>query len=1179
MAISNRTPLRATSAVGPSGDLDTSRRMSASQLSIGALRSPDLEAGLSLIREAIRREPLNPVHELRRSLLLARFGDLQAALSRLDRLFAVLPDVPTINYLRALFALRAGVTDKARAIAGSLETAHPGLVQGRFLRAEVQIVLAAKSSAAEKFLVALPEGAQWESLWCDLLVKLVLLHPKDGPAVALKYLEKKLSKDSRARSPVMKAMTWVRGSIAELVQYLAEERADSHGEALVLECLVEKLTAEESTGALQILRGLCLQYPGRSAVKRVYDAFLTRRAADLSAKGQQEAALRLAAVCLHDQPHDSVYYQNRAAIFTLLRESAPYHDAWAALNRHQYRLVLLGAVDAFTLTQLVKAHRLFAQQARGNTSARDGRARGIFRVVEDETGEKPRVVTNVDEIAADPDLLRQWIHHTRAELVFRHLTQREAGEHALLDPVDRDEALARAKSLGTSCDALRLLVPEEGAALADAISPFWTALAATVRTRYDIPEASSDASSPADSEGEKTSQPRNSARGECELLKVEHLQVLADLCLICLQWRPQYGHRWVAEEVLEFARAELAFFDPRVLQSVQKNGTQESTFAIQVLAGQVRKFAPDDQSVATAEQARRAVERCMAELLREMAWATYNGHSGNAKESATKALAFIDRARSLNPAEADIELSAAQLLSLGEYFEDSRQSLERFRRLAEPDNQKAIEQADKVDELLRERRKEGKSGDRRRAVDVDQVPEGSESRISELEHDLERCPSAARLYEELAKELALAGRFDEAVLVADRSVSQCLSRNDQMSARGLAIATRGIRGLAKSNPRAARLFAVGAHDPARKALEAMAREQFDYTLLYVLGRCELAAGLPEEARVSFSQAEHACDRQLHRTVLRNLAENIDSAYLSVARAALNDALQEGLTEEVLSQAAAVFPRLQAPEAWLVDFARAYYSVALSRVGTPIPTQPAVVRVDVEWCKRLSAALEKDTDAERCLALTTLAEEIHPPSAKQAQILAERARTLLHRIFIADTLNHAGSLLNGRQFAATLEFLDKVSVASESRLMRIRALALLGLRRFGDADRVVAEIADAAVTDVREFVSQYPTLVLRQRLAAAQELLRQGNASEATAALDGAVPVGPKAESDIAHCRAFALAIEGYERRRSGSRQEARACFLAALRLIEPHLSIQAQADQRHLSELYDRLEKEVESHE
>src|SRR5262249_35850434 len=156
----------------------------------------------------------------------------------------------------------------------------------------------------------------------------------------------------------------------------------------------------------------------------------------------------------------------------------------AALNAHQYRLVLLGAFDPFTIGQIIKTHRLFAQQARGAASPADRLARGIFRWVESDTG-KPHVVTNVDGISADPELLRQWLTHSAAALVFRHAAIGNEGRRVLLGPQDRDEALARAESLTDLGESLAVLVPAEGAALAKLFSARWNEAAATVRTRYD----------------------------------------------------------------------------------------------------------------------------------------------------------------------------------------------------------------------------------------------------------------------------------------------------------------------------------------------------------------------------------------------------------------------------------------------------------------------------------------------------------------------------------------------------------------------------------------------------------------------------------------------------------------------------------------------------------------------
>jgi hypothetical protein len=66
-----------------------------------------------------------------------------------------------------------------------------------------------------------------------------------------------------------------------------------------------------------------------------------------------------------------------------------------------------------------------------------------------------------------------------------------------------------------------------------------------------------------------------------------------------------------------------------------------------------------------------------------MALSAYDGFPGINKERATLAMDYIRRARALRPADAAIELTAAELLSLGEYYDEARRALDRFRRLVQ----------------------------------------------------------------------------------------------------------------------------------------------------------------------------------------------------------------------------------------------------------------------------------------------------------------------------------------------------------------------------------------------------------------------------------------------------------------------------------------------------------------
>jgi tetratricopeptide (TPR) repeat protein len=1155
----------ATGAFDGRGD-GLSPDQAAHVLSLSALYTPDYQTATSRLRKAARLEPLNPLHTLRRALLLARFGDTARAGVALDWLKQALPDSPLVDYVRGLLALRGGRPEQARAIANTLVTAYPDFVYGKFLRADAQIVLASKLSAVEKLLIALPHGTQYDSLWADLLTKVTLLHPQGGAEQAEKYLDKKIHAGSPANAAVRRALAWARASEEELEGHLERERPGSRAEELILSCLFERL---ERTGdnakAAAFVATLRRRHPERAALKRIQSAFLARVAVEKSVDRDYEHALRLVERCLREQPHDQLYHQNRAALFTLLAESDPYFEAWSALNRHQYRLMLLGVADRFTVEQVARGHRLFAQQAQGAALA--GAAvdvqRGIFRRVPSPEGSdlKP-VAVDREEIAADPELLRQWIHHTRAELVFRHFLLGIDPQRFLLCPRDRDESVARAEGLASCAESLSTLVPEEGALLARLLTARWRDAAVLARTRY--------AAAGADDEDEEVTQ-----------LQLQHLELLGGLALFCLQWQPAPQQLTTAEEMLAFVRAEGAFFDEQILYRVQQQTEVETSYPVLVLADHVRRVTEAEQGAPLLPEQRDAVtQSLLADLLRRTASSTYEATAGSQKEQVNRAMSYIERARACNPDDASIELAAARFLVVGDFHDEAGAALKRFHRLVAPDEHEQLADAEQIEQILKERREKGSSETRRADAAEEPTQREGEYRIADLERELDRAPGSWRLYEEMVQELEKAGRFQEAVDWADRAVAHCLSRALQINARALAIEARALQTLAAEHPRAARLYPLGAREPARKALESVAAtRELDYTLLFLLGRCELADGSPAQAREAFGKAAACCERLLHRAVLRHLTDDIDNAYLAVARASVNSSLQDGSVDDAAREAAAVFARLQEPAAWLVDFARVFYSAALARIGNA-QTPQAVPRVACEapWQERLNAIISLSDEVERALAVAELACELHPPSRQQAQALCERIRTLKHQFAVTEALNATGRLLTERRFEEVLATIERLElpVAGEPRFLRLRVLALLGMGQFDEADRLMAD-ADAA-TGLRDFVSGYPSLVFRQRLTTAHRFLQDADVDGAEAVLKGATTTSDKEAADLAYCRAFALTMRSRQLRRQRRDAEASPLVLQALDLLEPHLRGADAGERSHMVELYDRLEKESEAY-
>jgi tetratricopeptide (TPR) repeat protein len=1155
----------ATGAFGGRGE-GLSSGQAAQVLSLSALYTPDYTSAAARLRKAARLEPLNPLHTLRRVLLLARFGDTARAGVALDGLKQALPDSPLIDYVRGLLALRGGRPEQARAIANTLGATYPEFAYGKFLKADAQIVLASKLSAVEKVLMALPHGPQYDSLWADLLTKVMLLHLQGGPEQAEKYLGKKIRAGSPADTAVRRALAWVRASAEELEAHLERERPGSRAEELILSCLFERLERMgDNAKAAASIAALRRRHPERAALRRIQSTFVARVAVEKSGGGDYEHALRLVESCLREQPHDQINHQNRAALFTLLAESKPYFEAWSALNRHQYRLMLLGAADRFTVEQVARGHRLFAQQAQGTAIAGAAPAvqRGIFRRVPSPEGSdiKP-IAVDADEIAADPELLRQWIHHARAELVFRHFLLGEDPQRFLLRPRERDESVARAEGLASCAESLSTLVPEEGALLARLLTARWRDAATRARTRY--------AAVGEDEEDEEVTQ-----------LRLQHLELLGGLALFCLQWQPGPQQLATAEEMLAFVRAEGSFFDEHILYRVQQRTEVETSYPVLVLADHVRRVTEAEKGAPLVPEQRDAVtQSLMAHLLRRMASSAYEATANSQKEQVNRALSYIERARDCNPNDASIELAAARFLVVGDFHDEAATALKRFQRLVAPDEHEELADAEHLEKILKERREKGYSETRRADAVEEPTQREGEYRIADLERELDRAPSSWRLYEEMVQELEKAGRFQEGVDWADRAVAHCLSRALQMNARALAIEARALQTLAEEHPRAARLYPLGARDPARKALESVAASRpLDYTLLFLLGRCELAAGSPEQAREAFGKAAACCERLLHRAVLRHLTDDIDNAYLAVARASVNSSLQDGSVDDAVREAAAVFTRLQEPAAWLVDFARVFYSAALARIGNA-QSPPTVPRVACEtpWLERLNAILSLSDEVERALAVAELALELHPPSRQQAQALCERIRTLKHQLAVTEALNATGRLLTERRFEEVLAMIERLEppVAGEPRFLRLRVLALLGLGRFDEADRLMAD-ADAA-TGLREFVSGYSSLVFRQRLTAAHRFLQDADVGGAQAVLEGATPTGDKEAAELAYCRAFALTMRARQLRRGRRDEEAAPLVLQALDLLEPHLRGADAGERSHMIELYDRLEKESEAY-
>jgi tetratricopeptide (TPR) repeat protein len=500
------------------------------------------------------------------------------------------------------------------------------------------------------------------------------------------------------------------------------------------------------------------------------------------------------------------------------------------------------------------------------------------------------VQVNQEQIASDPDLLRQWIHHRRAELVFHHWALGPDPQQFLLHPPDPKAVTERLHSLTAHTVALGVLVAGEGEALAERMSRTWVRLAEGLLPHY--------VTSPADA--------------ELDAIWGEHIETLGDLAFLALAWRPDPRRPDLVEELLEFLRSEMAFLDGARLGAATNALEGPSGYAVRLLANwaaglfQLERL-PDVLEPAWKE---RIAGRLSSDLLVRMAFTTYQDRTGN-RDAADRALVFLDRARCLAPDDPSIELYACDFLMLGRYYDEAREAASAFYK---KHGKRDAEDAARVEEwvrILKEEAREGRKGERRAAAIVaEDTAEAPSDELAAREQEIERFPSSIATYEELVRIHAAHWRFAEATAWAERAIASCLGRDGQLRARALLLEVRGLEDLAQHDSEAPRLYLAGAFAQVQESLEArFPAHDEPFTIAYLRGHCLLALGRPDEALESFQRAQATCDRGLLRTVLRGLAADIDLPYLAKVRRRIQELTDARDLSGALTAAAAMLKGL------------------------------------------------------------------------------------------------------------------------------------------------------------------------------------------------------------------------------------------------------------------------------
>ncbi len=522
-------------------------------------------------------------------------------------------------------------------------TAHPRFAPAGFLRAEA--LARTQLKGVRKHLTELPRGPACAPAWADLAVKMLLSGSEDVAKVAAP-----LATDARvlpAGSPparvVGRVAEMAEETVEQLEQRLEATTAGSRAEEVVLLILHDRLQKGPLPDAAARVRTLHDRLgEKRPAIRRLYVSLLTRLAVVEATAERFADALRLVEACLRLEPHETAHYQNRAALFSLMRESESYHRAWYELNRHQYRLALLGKLSAADAARLAMPHRLFAQQAR---TGPDGS--GIFSEPPPQgtPGAESAAVVNQAKLDEDPELLRQWVHHHRAELVFSHLALGPEPRRFLLHPGDRRIARARAAGLAATAASLPVLVPVEGQLLAERIAAGWAGAADRVVSAY----------------GAVAADPQVRA------LQTQYVQTFADLSVLCWRWRPDGRRPELADEVIALLTGLAPFFDEKALAAVVREYPGQLPFALRFLTNYLTELLgldPARERVLTEHERTRVVNGLIVELLTSQAYATYQAFR-EVGTGVTRATAIADRARELDPDNLTVLITSAELHWLG----------------------------------------------------------------------------------------------------------------------------------------------------------------------------------------------------------------------------------------------------------------------------------------------------------------------------------------------------------------------------------------------------------------------------------------------------------------------------------------------------------------------------------
>ena len=251
---------------------------------------------------------------------------------------------------------------------------------------------------------------------------------------------------------------------------------------------------------------------------------------------------------------------------------------------------------------------------------------------------------------------------------------------------------------------------------------------------------------------------------------------------------------------------------------------------------------------------------------------------------------------------------------------------------------------------------------------------------------------------------------------------------------------------------------------------------------------------------------------------------------------------------------------------------------LPAIGTSeAPVAPPPIRVEAAWGGELARAIQEREVPARIRALCGLAARVHEPSARDAAAVARKLDELADQLVVAAALDASTRLAAAGDFPGALAALADLGPAgaANARVLRHKAIVHLRLEQFAEADAAIGALAALPDPLAREFAARYPGLKFRQQIAAASTLVRGKQFARARAVLDDTAPAAPDHHVELAYCRAYCAAAEGYRALAEDDRAGARRLLFEALAVVESRLADARAIRHERLLELHGKLEADI----